>query len=89
MKVTTLREALEHLEVQGRGDCSLYAFPARKLLEVSHRPGLGVVVGFDDDDYPVEAINDTFTRPEDAAVIFLEFGIPDENTRRPKTAADA
>ncbi|GAA0937828.1 hypothetical protein [Virgisporangium aurantiacum] len=80
MKVTMLREELERLEQQGRGDCRLYVFPTRQLQDVSHRPGHGTIVGFDDGDFPIEAVDESFTQPEDAEIIFLEFGMSDQET---------
>ena len=74
--VTTLREHLQRLEAEGRGNCTLYAFPTRALQDVSFRPGHGTVVGFDDADYPIEGVDESFTQPEDAEIIFIEFGMP-------------
>ena len=76
LMVTTLREHLQRLESEGRGHCTLYAFPTRALQDASHQPGHGTLVGFDDSDYPIEAIDESFTQPEDADIIFLEFGMP-------------
>ena len=76
MNVTTLRETLQRLEREGRGNCDLYVTPSLQLCEASHRPGDGVVVGFDQADHPVEAVDDGFNRPEDSAIIFLNFGLP-------------
>jgi hypothetical protein len=76
VNVTTLRETLQRLEDDGRGDCDLYVTPNSRLCDASHRPGDGVVVGFDNADHPVEAVDDGFNRPEDSAIIFLNFGLP-------------
>jgi hypothetical protein len=76
LNVTTLRETLQRLESEGRGDCDLYVTPTLRLSDASHRPGGGVVIGFDKVDHPVEAVDDGFCQPEDSAIIFLEFGLP-------------
>lgn len=79
MKVSVLREELQRLEREGRGDSDLYVTPTMGLCAARHRPGEGVVVGFDFSDHPVEAIDDSFCQPEDATVVFLEFGITDQS----------
>jgi hypothetical protein len=77
VNVRALREKLELLENEGRGDSVLYVGPTIELCNVSHRPGDGVVVGFDDADHPIEAVDDSFCALEDSAFIFLKFGPPD------------
>ena len=76
MKVGALLERLRRLEAEGRGACDLYVVPTRELCQVSHRPGDGVVVGFDLGDHPVEKVDDIINHPEDADAVFLEFGAP-------------
>jgi len=76
MKVSALLEKLQRLQTEGRGECDLYVTPTTELCNVSHRPGDGIVVGFDSSDHPVEAVNDAVYQPEDSDAIFLEFGIP-------------
>jgi hypothetical protein len=78
MKVSALLEKLQRLETEGRGECDLYVTPTTELCNVSHRPGNGIVVGFDGGDHPVEAVDDVVYQPEDSDAIFLEFGIPDQ-----------
>lgn len=78
MKVSALLEKLQRLETEGRGDCDLYVTPTTRLCEVSHRPGDGIVVGFDFGDHPVEAVDDAVYQPEDSDAVFLQFGIPDQ-----------
>ena len=80
MKLRALREKLQRLETEGRGECDLYVTPTTELCQVSHRPGAGVVVGFDSGDHPVEAVDDAIYQPEDDDVVFLEFGMPDQAT---------
>ncbi|GAA0923278.1 hypothetical protein [Virgisporangium aurantiacum] len=77
MKVSVLLEKLQRLETEGRGQCDLYVTPTIELCHVSHRPGNGIVVEFDSSDYPVEAVDDTYSQPEDADIVFLTFGMPD------------
>lgn len=77
MKVSALLEKLQRLQTEGRGECALYVTPTTELCSVSHRPGDGIVVGFDSGDHPVEAVDDIVHQPEDSDVIFLQFGLPD------------
>jgi hypothetical protein len=94
MKVSALRKKLQRLETEGRGECDLYVTPTTELCQVSHRPGAGIVVGFDSDDHPVEAVDDTIYQPEDSDAVFLQFGMPDQATTttaddsEPPAAAD-
>lgn len=64
--VTRMRQELERLEREGRGHSGLYIQPTSTL----HRS----VIAFDDIDYPIVAVNDFHTTPDDADVVFLEFG---------------
>ena len=88
MKVSTLREELERLESQGRGGCDLYVIPTVELHAVSHRPGYGVVVGFEDIDHPLERIDDVIYQPGDDDAIFLEFGKPDQGLPAARSTTD-
>ncbi|GAA0951557.1 hypothetical protein Vau01_035860 [Virgisporangium aurantiacum] len=53
--------------------------PNLRLSNAIHRPGDGVVIGFDKIDHPVEAVDDGFCQPEDSAIIF-----PGVRTARPQ-----
>ncbi|WP_203995571.1 hypothetical protein [Virgisporangium aurantiacum] len=82
MVVTTLREHLQRLEREGRGHCTLYAFPTRALQDASHQPGHGTLVGFDHSDYPIVGVDEFFTHPEDRDVILLEFTVAEKHAAR-------